>query len=509
MNQTPDTVSEGYKAIAPALPPRSLGAESPRLGVLPVKPDALPHGLSTLSLGLGALLLGGCVHTSSEPAPLQNIQVQWEDAALLPSPEFAERNARWWESFNDPVLTELIELAEQNNLDLRLAALRVQEARAINSAAEAGLWPELTGALGAGRSRGATTGTRNNFAAGVEATWEVDITGRLAALARSAESGLLATEADAQAVRLALLAEVANAYVQYRLQYLLLAITQESVRLQEATQAITEQRYEAGMASQLDVQRGLSVLAHTRSQGAEAVQAADAARFTLAYLLATTPAQLAERIDTGITLPHADAVSVLLSPIEVLEQRPDIHAALARYAAATAQHDAAVADRLPRLTLAGLIGLENDKLSDIFEGRHLIWTAAGNLAAPLLDFGRRAAAADAADARRQQAEVIYEQTVRNALRETQTAIVAYVQGVVRHRELSTALEAATRAAQVATLQYEEGVLSQLEVIDAEKTLHEARRRWAVSGALVAASLIDLYRVMGIAPEAPAQDADAG
>lgn len=452
------------------------------------------------ALCLAGLLLGsGCIHTPPEPEALRDIQTHWEDAGNLEPRSFVDRNARWWESFNDPVLTELIDTAERNNLDLRLAAERVLEARAINRGATAGLWPELSGSLGAGRSRNATRGTQNNFSAGIDAVWEVDITGRLAALSRAAEAGLLATESDAQAVRLSLLAEVANAYVQYRLQYLLLAITRESVQLQEATQQITEQRYQAGMASQLDVQRGLGTLAQTRSQEAEATQAADAARFVLAYLLATTPEQLALHMGESDALPEADAVEVLLSPLEVLEQRPDIHVALSRYAAATAQHDAAVADRLPRLTLAGLIGLENDKLSDIFEGRQLIWTAAGNLAGPLLDFGRRASAAQAADARRRQAQILYEQTVRNALRETQTAIVAYVQGVIRHRELSTALTAAKEAAEVAALQYQEGVLSQLEIIDAEKTLHEAHRRWAISAAMVATSLIDLYRVMGISP----------
>lgn len=458
-----------------------------------------PLVLPTLCL-VGLLLGGGCVHTAPEPEPLRDIQTHWEDATSLQPQSLVDRNARWWESFNDPVLTELIDLAERNNLDLRLAAERVLEARALNRVAEAGLFPELSGSLGANRSRNVARGTQNNFSAGIEAVWEVDITGRLGALSRAAQAGLLATESDAQAVRLSLLAEVANAYVQYRLQHLLLFITHESVQLQEATQQITEQRYQAGMASQLDVQRGLSTLAQTRSQEAQATQAASSARFILAYLIATTPEQLSLLMGEDAALPQADAVEVLLSPLEVLEQRPDIHAALSRYAAATAQHDAAVADRLPRLTLAGLIGLENDKLSDIFEGRQLIWTAAGNLAAPLLDFGRRAATAQAADARRRQAQILYEQTVRNALRETQTAIVSYVQGVIRHRELSNALAAAKEAAAVATLQYKEGVLSQLEVIDAEKNLHETHRLWATSGAMVATSLIDLYRVMGIAPE---------
>lgn len=454
---------------------------------------------SLIALG-GALLLGGCAHTPPAPAPLQNIQSQWQDADLLPAEQGTDINARWWESFNDPILTELIDEAERNNLDLQLAALRVLEARALNRGADAGLWPQLTGALGAGRSRGTTGGTRNNFSAGLEATWEVDVTGRLSALARAADAGLAASKADARSVRLLLLAEVANAYVQYRLQHLLLAITEESVQLQEQTQKITLERYNAGVASQLDVQRGLSLLTQTRSQGAEAVLAADAARFVLAYLLATTPEQLAERITGENTLPQADVIDVLLTPLEVLEQRPDVHAAINQYTAAAAQYDAAEADRLPRLTLAGLIGLEDEKLSSIFEGRQFIWTAAGNLAAPLLDFGRRASVAEAADARRLQAQVVYEQVVRNALRETQTAVVSYLQGNVRHQELTASLEAAKLAAQVATYQYEEGVLSQLEVIDAEKNLHDAQRRWAVSGASVASALIQLYRVMGIAPE---------
>lgn len=491
---------------------RDTGSALPLRGLL--LRDLPLRGLRLALPLTGLLLSAGCIHSIPEEPQLgQSVQTSWEASNGLETGEPVDLQARWWEVFNDPVLNELIAQAQERNLDLRLAAERVREAQALRRGAAAGLWPELSGLLGARRSHTLGSGTRSNFSAGAEVTWEVDVSGRLAALSRAADSGLIATAEQAQSVRLALLAEVAEAYVEYRLQNLLLEITVESVRLQEATQQITLDRYEAGMASDLDVQRGLSVLARTRSDGAMAIEAAQTARFVLAYLLAVSPEQVSELLasclpaDASIEgepplLPSADVAVVLLSPAQVLEQRPDVRSAWAQYAQALASYDAAQAARLPRLTLGGMIGLENERLSEVFQGRNFVWTAAGNLTAPLLDFGRRRSEAEAAGSRSVQAELAYERTVRAALRETQTAIVSYLQGEVRQQELLASMVAAEKAAQIATFQYEEGVLSQLELIDAEKTLHESRSLWAASSAGVAARLIDLYRVMGIAPADP-------
>lgn len=414
-----------------------------------------------------------------------------------------EMPGAWWSSFGDPVLDALIDSGVTHNVDLRIAAERVLGSQALRRAATAGLFPDIRAEAGTTETRrGTGLGQGDNASIGIGASWEPDISGRLSAAVRAARADVAASAADAEAVRLLLIEEIARAYIDYRLQRRLIALNMATVGAQEETLRLTRDRFELGMASRLDVERAAALVSQTRSEHAVATEAADAARFRLSYLLSETPAAISARLGSADAIPAADPLTVLRSPADVIAARPDIRVAGARYAASAARRDGTAAFRLPSLSLSGLVGLDGNGVGALLDGGTSIATIAASLVLPILDFGRRGAELDAADSALRESGLEYERAVRGALQETQTAIVAYLQGQVRERELGRAATAARAAAELSDLQYREGTLSQLEVLDAARTVYQAERDHARSVADVSARLVSLYRQMGVAP-APA------
>jgi len=302
------------------------------------------------------LILAGCAHSSAIPPKPGGTPDRWE--ATMPVAT-GEMPGAWWSSFDDPVLDAMIDGGMKHNVDLRIAAERVLGSQALRRAATAGLFPDIRAEASANEARGAT-GLGDAASAGIGAGWEPDISGRLSAAVRAARADIAASAADAEAVRLLLVEEIARAYIDYRLQRRLIALNRSTVDAQEETLRITRDRFEFGMANRLDVERAAALVSQTRSEHAVAAQAAAAARFRLSYLLSETPEAIAARLAGGDVIPVADPLTILRSPADVLGARPDIRLAEARYAASAARRDGAAALRLPSLSLSGLIGLDGN-----------------------------------------------------------------------------------------------------------------------------------------------------
>lgn len=460
--------------------------------------------------------IAACAHTPATPPAPEAVSDSWEGGlqqADAPAP------AAWWTTFDDPVLAALIADAQQRNLDLRIAAERVIGSQAMRRAARAGLFPEITGQAELGKSWRGSNATQNGnqngdsrrnttASLGIGATWEPDLSGRLSAALRVASADVRAAQADAETVRLLILQEVASAYVDYRLQRALANLTERTAKAQEATLRITRDRYRFGMVSSLEVERGETLVAQTRAEHERAVESAAAARYLLAYQLATTPEDIAARLGESDTIPIADPLRVLASPAAVLERRPDIRAAAARYASAAGERDAAIAAQFPLLSLSGLIGLDSDSVSTLFDRGTGVASVLAGLVMPLFDFGRRQADVDTASSGVRQAGLQYEQVTRAALRETQTAIISYIQGQAIERELGRAADAARKAESVSQDQYRAGTLSQFEVLDAARTVYQTERDHAAAVADVSTRLIALYRALGSAPDSTANTGGA-
>jgi NodT family efflux transporter outer membrane factor (OMF) lipoprotein len=435
------------------------------------------------------------------------LQSAWEAAPAEPAHAAAGKGA-WWETFNDPVLDRLMRRALSQNLDVKLAEARILEARAERRAAAAAQWPVFSAAASdefahqppALAQPGAP---QRDLGAALDATWTVDVFGRARYARRAAEAQLRATEFDADDVRLNLLAEIATDYVDYRLYQSQYVIAVRSAASQAETVRITRVRFEQGAANRLDVARVESQLAITRAAVPQAVEQAATARSLLVLLLATTPqalaADLPETTPDTPNLPTSDPLDVLLTPAEVIALRPDIRSAEQRLLAAAASLKAALAERYPQFTLSALFGTTGSAVNQLMTAASRTWSYGGGPTLPLFDFGRIRAAIDAADSQQLEAYITYEQTVRSALQATQSAVVMYAQGVLRERELANALDAARTAERLARRQYQEGVLSLLEVLDAERTAYDTELAWSQSAAAVSEQLIALYRLMGIPP----------
>lgn len=461
-----------------------------------------------LMIGVAAAGLAAC-SAHPKPLPTAELQQSWQGA---PDGTRVEQIApkAWWTDFGDPVLDKLIAMAQDRNLDLRLAEARIKEARALRTGARAELFPELTGSAGAERARtkpgNSAPGTDNTFALSLGATWEADLFGRIRGEARAANADLQASVADRDAVRLTMLAEVARTYMEFRLYQAQAGLAEKNADAQAGTVRITRARFNQGMGSRLDLERTVAQLAQTRATVPQAREQAELARHRLVLLLATRPEDLAAIVPEDSPMPNADALTVLAAPTQVIAQRPDVRAAERRLLAAAERVRAAEALRYPQITLSGLLGVQSDHIGELFNPGTRIWSAGASLLQPLFDFGRIRANIDAADARQEQAYLGYELTVRTALQEAQTAIVLYTQGVIRQKELAGAVEAARKAADLAHRQYQEGTLSLLEVLDAERTMYEAETDWTQATADVAMRLVGVYQTMGIVPPAapPAQ-----
>ena len=443
--------------------------------------------------------LTGCISRPGiESPPTETASTKEPGTAL------ASLAQRWWESFEDPVLNQLINDALRDNLDLAAAIERVREVRAQHNLLASELYPEIGIAAKYGRSRTAQESTSTKYSYGVDMAWELDLFGRLKALRNEAGAELNAARQDYLSLRLSLMAEVANSYLQYRLAQQLMEIATEAGINQEQTARVTRARLASGAANRFDLERIESQLAITQAEIPTARHQAQSARYNLAYLLASEQT----RIDSLLAEPpppsmgfSKSALPELLSiPAEVLRERPDVRAAEQRLHAADESLVAAKAARYPQLTLSALALFE--------QGRAAPWALTSQLFQPLFDFGRTGSRIEAGDARREQARLAYQQSLLQALRETHTSIQAYGQGIDRQSQLDKATAAAARAVDLARQQYEAGTVSMLEVLDAERGLFNVRRSQAQANVDVALHWVAINRSLGIAPTLAQLETDA-
>ncbi len=466
----------------------------------------------TLASLAALLTLQGC----ATPRPLQPqvntpLQTRWEGTPQgAQSTAVASLELAWWQAFHDPVLDRLMHIALAQNLDLKLAQTRIDQARAQQRAATASLLPSFTVSGSDSLNHNPTVPPgfpETTLYAALQGSWNVDLFGEARNQRRAAVAATRAAQFDREATEVTLLGEVATNYLQYRLYQLEDSISQRNADSQAQTMRITQLRFEQGAASRLDVEQLRSQLAITEAAVPAAQEQAESARQTLIMLLASTPDELAQELPSAVpanpTLPTADPVKVLLTPAQLIEQRPDIRAAQLRVLGAGASLRAAEAQRYPQLSLAAAFGQEATHWSAFANASSRAWSYGETLTNPVFEFGRIRASIDLANAQQQQAYVSYEQTVRSALQDTQTAIVLYTQEMLRADQLQTALRSAQMAAQLARSQYQQGALALLDLLDTERTEYSTELTWADAAASVAVRLVTLYQTMGVLPPASA------
>jgi NodT family efflux transporter outer membrane factor (OMF) lipoprotein len=499
---------------------------------------------------LAALGVGGCTvgpNYAPPKVPVPDHYGTTQPSATQPTTASAAPVdlARWWESFNDPMLNSLIERAVKSNLDLRVATSRVLESRAQRQIQTTGLFPVANASAsyardrfskngfyipgaGAAQSTGATAGTTGRAAnsssgtgsggsnssssnglasafnrseidtwqGGFDASWEIDLFGgvqRTIEAARADEQAAVDARRD---TLVTLLAEVARNYIDVRGLQRELAIARDNVRSQQDTVELTRSRFKAGLATDLDVARAEAQVAMTQSQIPALETSRQQAVHHLGILLGQDPISLrAELTPDGPIPPPPPQVPVGL-PSELLRRRPDIRRAERELASATANIGVATADLFPRFALTGGVGLAAGKVNEIFRTDSAYYSIGPAIQWRIFDAGRIQYNIRVQNARQQESLGTYQATVLRALEDVENALVGYDQERQRWQALAQAVNANQRAVDLAQQLYTKGLTDFLNVLESQRNLFASQDQLAQSERNLSSDVVALYKALG-------------
>ena len=429
------------------------------------------------------------------------------DAPTAATPTQSAVETGWRAFFPDGRLQQLIATALENNRDLRIAALRIEEARGVYRIQRADRLPTLNATLGESRARtpGFATATGQpqigeRFDAGLGiSAFELDFFGRVKSLSDSALASYLATEEAKQAAQISLVAEVAKAYYTERAFAEQQTLAESTYEARKRTFELTKQRVEGGASSRLDLRSNEQQMETARASAlALARQRAQAANALALLVGQPLPAGSATGGPAPTEDAQADTMSALTAglPSDLLANRPDIRAAEQRLKAANANIGAARAAFFPRITLTTSVGSASRDFSGLFDSGSNTWSFAPQLLLPIFDTGRNLANLDVSHARKNIAVADYEKTIQQAFREVADALAArsYLgEQVAAQRVVQDAQAERLRLLQ---LRFENGVASSLDVLDAQRELFTAEQALVQARLLRTTSAIDLYRALG-------------
>lgn len=467
---------------------------------------------ASLTTMAAATLLAGCAAVGPDhqtPAVALDERFINAGGSGVNSAAPGEDIARFWRGFSDPKLDALIERALAANTDVRLAQARLQEARALQGEADAASRPGVGIDASAqrsvtpqtqqpGASRSERTG--NSFDAGFIAAWEIDLFGGIRRTREAAAAQVSASEAGLHAAHTAVAAEVARYYLELRGLQERLRVTEASLVNQRESLRITEARFDAGRANQLDVAGARALVASTEA----VLPALQTQLEATAYRLATLTAQAPRAVLADLalpqplpTLPVTDLATLPVgTPQQWLQRRPDVMAAERRLAAATAGIGIARSELYPRVSLSGLLGFNAPRLGDLFTSDAARYSLGVGLAWTPFDFGAIRSRIAASEARAQQGLVQFEQTVALALEETEGAFSGFNRNAQRAQSLDAAARHADEAAQLARARFDAGVTDFQAVLLAEREVLGIREQLVQARVAQAGALVAVYRAIG-------------
>jgi len=409
------------------------------------------------------------------------------------APATTENLARWWERFDDPLLTRLIDEASAGNLDLAQAGSRLIQARESLVQARAGLVPQVGASAGAGRDFGPGD-DRSSFSVGADAAWEIDLFGRIRRGIEAAGADAQGVYFDREALRVAIAAEVATNYVQARLAQERLALARDTLAIADDNLQIARWRVEAGLASSLDSEQARAARAQTAASIPNIENAFTSATYRLAVLTGRAPGALTAELAAARPIPQGPDEVATGIPADTLRQRPDVRAAERSLAAQTARIGVAEAQLYPALRLSGNIGTSAFSLGGLFSA--ITGGIFSGLSQTLFDGGRLRSQLRSQQAATEGSLAAYRQSVLTALEEVENALIALRAARERQVQFAIALEAAGNTAILARTQYRSGLTDFQQLLEAERSLLSARDGMADSRGDEALALVQLYRALG-------------
>jgi multidrug efflux system outer membrane protein len=453
---------------------------------------------------LGATLLSACAVGPDYKTPATGTPQTFAQAA---HPEFSTHGIEiaWWKLFNDSELTALVDQTVQHNYDLQIARANLLEARALYMEAGLNLAPTITShanyseqkrSVGALNNRAFVPRELKLFNTGFDAFWEIDFFGRVRRNVEASSDEVEAQEASLRDLSVSLIAEVARNYFQLRGLQNQLAVAKKNAENQTQTLEITQVRLESGRGTELDTSRAKAQLDSTRAIIPPLQSAIYRAIHRLGVLTGQRPEALIKKLEQPAPMPRIPETIDIGNPADLLRRRQDIRIAERTLAASTARIGVATADLFPRVTFVGTIALEASSLSGLGASGSDAYAVGPRISWAALDLGRVYARMKAADASAEASLAQYEQTVLNALEETENALVNYNQERAQQALLASAAKASERADELAHLRFKEGVSDFLTVLDTESRLLQDQDRLALSETTTATALAALYKALG-------------
>ncbi|CAB3905708.1 MULTISPECIES: efflux transporter outer membrane subunit [Achromobacter] len=460
---------------------------------------------------LAALALAGCAVGPDYQRPQDAPVVLASPEAALFSADALQRD--WWKQLQDPQLDQLVALALSRNHDIRIAQSRLAESRAVLDEKELDRLPAVTldgrYERSLSQANAGPTGQRNlaqSYRAGFDATWELDLWGRLRHAAQGAAARSEAQQADLAQTRIVVAAEVARNYFELRGAEQRLAVARANLASQRDSLRVTEAMVQAGRGDEGDLASARAELETVQASVPVQVTARRLAQYRLAVLAGMRPVELAA-LDASQPLAPLTARLPIGDVGALLSRRPDVAAAERNMAAANADVGVATAELYPRIDLGGFLGFVALRGADIGAASSRAFSVASGVNWPALHLPTALARKRAAVARADGVVARYEQTVLQAVQELESALTEFGQTQQRLGNLLEAAAQSRRAADLAQLRYLAGSAPYLTVLDAQRTLLRAQDAVAVAETDSYTRLVALYKALGGGWEAPG-DADA-
>ncbi|WP_434647568.1 efflux transporter outer membrane subunit [Pseudomonas sp. D1-2] len=476
--------------------------------------DELPQYLRSrfpaITAALGAACLAGCMVGPDFIRPENGL-----DAAQLtprqehhgePRSSTAAVPMQWWRLFNDALLTQLLARTLEGNLDLQMAAERIEQSRARLGIVASQLLP-IVGANasyareglsehGKFAALGAPTDPSNFWQLGFDANWEIDLWGRARRSREGAEATVQASLYDREAVRVALAAEVARTYLQLRGTQAQLDIARQNQAVAERTLALAESRERNGVATRFETSSARAQLATVKALLPELAQRRNAQMNALALLMGEQPRALDAQLRQAMPLPSLPARIPLGVPSELAHRRADILRAEAQLHAATAAIGVAKADFYPRIGLKGRIGVEAFDSGDLTSWDSRMFSVGPTVYLPIFEGGRLMQRLALNESRQKTAALAYRQTVLQAWHEVDNALDAWAAQRRQHDELQVSYEQNREALDAAERGYQQGAADYLSVLTAQLNLLASQTHLNTSATNATLTVVNLYKSLG-------------
>jgi len=414
----------------------------------------------------------------------------------------------WWQVFNDPLLSKIIEQAAQNNLDIKIAEANIRKARAIRSGKGADYYPSIESSVDVMRESLSENGrlpassipgiasNRTVYEAGFDASWELDFFGGTQRSVEAADARLDSAIESRRDIVLSILAETMRNYIELRGTQRRIVIMKQNIKLQKKTVEIVKQRYDFGDASEFELTRAEVQLRLTEASLPNLTADLRASAYRLTVLTGQEPQVLLEKLLETKPLPvPPDIVPVGLRS-DILRRRPDIRLAERQLAAETADIGVATANLFPKFALTGTVGVESLSFGDLFQSTSTFWALGPLIRWPIFQGGaiRSQIAAEKVEA--EAAAIAYERAVLTALTDAETALVRYGQELETRKRLNKAVDLNKHSAYLAKQRYRLGEDNILSVVDAEHELSRVEDKLVISETHTLINLVSLFKTLG-------------